>query len=89
MLRGSRDFDTLDAYPRLVDEFVGRRNARNRRRLDLERPTLQPLPAYRTTDYEEATAGPRGPRAGLLRDFCSPAGLAFQLDVQQCLGLRL
>jgi Mu transposase-like protein len=53
LLRGSRDFDTLDAYRRFVDEIVGRRNARNGKRLDLERPTLQPLPAHRTTDYEE------------------------------------
>ena len=53
LLRGSRDFDTLDAYRRFVDEIVGRRNARNKKRLDLERPTLQTLPAHRTTDYEE------------------------------------
>src|SRR5690242_5117107 len=53
LLRGSRDFDTLEAYRRLVDEIVGRRNARNRKRLDLERPALQALPAHRTTDYEE------------------------------------
>jgi hypothetical protein len=39
LLRGSRAFDELDAYCRLVDEIVGRRNARNRKRLDLERPT--------------------------------------------------
>jgi hypothetical protein len=53
LLRGSRDFDTLDAYRRFVDEIVGRRNARNGKRLDLERSALQPLPARRTTDYEE------------------------------------
>ena len=53
LLRGSRDFDTLDAYRRFVDEIVGRRNARNAKRLDLERPALQSLPARRTTDYEE------------------------------------
>jgi hypothetical protein len=53
LLRGPRDFDTLDAYRRLVDEVIDRRNARNRKRLDLERPALQPLPAQRTTDYEE------------------------------------
>ena len=41
LLRGSRDFDTLDAYRRFVDEIVGRRNARNAKRLDLERPALQ------------------------------------------------
>ena len=53
LLRGSRDFDTLEAYRRFVDEVVGRRNSRNRKRLDLERPALQALPARRTTDYEE------------------------------------
>src|SRR5499426_4481176 len=53
LLRGWRDFDTLDAYRRFVDEIVGRRNARNRKRLDLERPALQALPMHRTTDYEE------------------------------------
>src|SRR5216684_1138694 len=52
-LRGTRDFADLDAYRRFVDEIVGRRNARNGKRLDLERSALQSLPAYRTTDYEE------------------------------------
>ena len=41
LLRGSRDFDDLEAYRRFIDELVGRRNARNRKRLDLERPALQ------------------------------------------------
>src|SRR2546430_2083443 len=53
LLRGSRDFDDLQAYRRFVDEVVGRRNARNRKRLDLERSALQSLPQRRTTDYEE------------------------------------
>src|SRR5690242_21946947 len=37
LLRGSRDFDTLDAYRRFIDEIVGPRSARNAKRLDLER----------------------------------------------------
>lgn len=53
LLRGSRDFDTLDAYRRFLDEIVGRRNARNGKRLNLERLALQALPTRRTTDYEE------------------------------------
>jgi Mu transposase, C-terminal domain len=53
LLRGVRDFDTIDAYRRFIDEVVGRRNARNAKRVNLERPALQPLPARRTTDYEE------------------------------------
>jgi hypothetical protein len=31
-------------YRRFVDEVVGRRNARNRKRLDLERPARQGVP---------------------------------------------
>ncbi len=53
VLRGSRDFDDLDAYRCFVDEIVGRRNANNRRRIELERPTLAQLPKRRTADYEE------------------------------------
>src|ERR1700682_2399049 len=38
---------------RFIDEIVGRRNARNAKRLDLERPALQWLPTRRTAGYEE------------------------------------
>src|SRR5437762_6130854 len=34
LLRGSRDFADLDAYRRFIDEVVGRRNARNRKRIE-------------------------------------------------------
>ncbi|MGZ9106697.1 MAG: IS21 family transposase, partial [Rhodoplanes sp.] len=54
LLRGSRDFADLGAYRRFVDEAVGRRNARNRKRIEIERPALKQLPERRTTDYEEA-----------------------------------
>src|SRR5262249_32448030 len=53
LLRGTRRFDDLDAYRRFVDEVVGRRNRRNSKRLDIERPSLLALPAHRTSDYEE------------------------------------
>jgi len=53
LLRGSRDFDDLDGYRRFVDEIVGRRNANNRKRIELERPALTSLPKRRTADYEE------------------------------------
>jgi hypothetical protein len=53
LLRGSRDFEALDTYRRFVDEIVGRRNANNRRRFELERPKLAQLPKRRTADYEE------------------------------------
>jgi hypothetical protein len=52
-LRGSRDFEDLAAYRRFIDEIIGRNNAKNRKRLELERPLLKPLPEGRTTDYEE------------------------------------
>src|SRR6516165_10524968 len=54
LLRGGRDFEDLAAYRRFIAEVVGRRNARNRKRIEIERATLKPLPARRTTDYEEA-----------------------------------
>ena len=37
-----------------MDETVGRRNARYRKRIEIERPALKPLPESRSTDYEEA-----------------------------------
>jgi len=54
LLRGSRNFEDLAAYRRFVDEVVGRRNARNRERIEIERAALKPLPERRTADYEEA-----------------------------------
>jgi transposase InsO family protein len=53
LLRGSRDFADLDAYRGFIDEVIGRRNARNRKRIEIERTTLKPLPVRRTSDYEE------------------------------------
>jgi Mu transposase-like protein len=54
LLRGSRDFDTIAAYRCFVDELIGRRNARNRKRIDAERAVLRPLPPRRTENGEEA-----------------------------------
>ena len=53
LLRGSRDFDDLDGWRGFVDEIVGRHNARNLKRIDLERAALKTLPARKTADYEE------------------------------------
>ncbi len=55
IMRGSRDFEDLSAYRRFIDEIVGRINARNAKRIDAERACLHPLPARRTSDYEEVT----------------------------------
>jgi hypothetical protein len=54
LLRGSRDFATLAEYRRFVDELVGRRNARSRKRIEVERAVLRPLPPRRAEDGEEA-----------------------------------
>ena len=53
LLRGSRDFTDLEAWRGFIDEIVGRSNARNRKRIELERPHLSALPGRRTADYEE------------------------------------
>ena len=53
LLRGSRDFTDLAAYRRFIDEVVGRRNARNRKPIEIERGVLKELPERRTSDYEE------------------------------------
>jgi hypothetical protein len=52
LMRGSAEFDDLPAYRRFIDEIVGRRNARNAKRIDLERAKLRDLPDRRTADYE-------------------------------------
>ena len=53
LLRVSRDFDDLDAYRRFIDEVIGQHNARNRKRIELERAALLALPKRRTIDYDE------------------------------------
>jgi transposase InsO family protein len=53
LMRGTIDFEDLAAYRSFLDEIVGRKNARNRQRIDAERAVLQPLPNNRTADYEQ------------------------------------
>lgn len=53
LLRGHRDFADLDAYRRFVAETVGKLNARIGRKFNEERAMLRPLPARRSSDYEE------------------------------------
>ena len=54
LLRGSPDFHALSEYRAFVDEVVGRRNAHNRARIDVERAVLKPLPRQRTEDFDTA-----------------------------------
>ena len=51
-LRGSSDFETLDAYRRFVAEAVGRANAHRSKAIEAERAVLRDLPVERTVDYE-------------------------------------
>lgn len=53
LLRASREFPDLSAYRRFLDELVGRRNARNARRIDSKRASLKTLPRHLSCDYEE------------------------------------
>jgi hypothetical protein len=53
LMRGSNDFDDLDAYRSFIDEIVSRRNALKGKRTDVERAHQQRLPERRTTDFEE------------------------------------
>ena len=54
-LRGSSDFDDLDAYRAFIAEVVGRANAHRAKRINAERATLRDLPAMRAADYEETS----------------------------------
>jgi hypothetical protein len=55
LLRGSTDFDNLDAYRDWIADLIGRRNARREKLVGLERAALNPLPPRRTTDHDEAS----------------------------------
>ena len=55
LLRGSADFESLDAYRAWIADLIGRRNARRGKMVQLECAALRPLPPRRTTDYDEAT----------------------------------
>lgn len=56
LLRGSREFEDLPAYEQFVAETVRRLNARCARAWEAERGSLRPLPARRTSDFEEVDA---------------------------------
>jgi hypothetical protein len=53
LLRGSHDFDSLEAYRTWLDELVRRFNRRCGEALAIERAALQALPRRRTTDFTE------------------------------------
>ena len=51
MLRGSRDFSSLDEYTGFVRKVVDRRNRLVQEKLEQERPHLQPLPPAPVPEY--------------------------------------
>ena len=53
LLRAIHAFPDLFAYRRFLHELVGRPNARNAWRNDIERASLKALPRHRSCDYEE------------------------------------
>ena len=53
LMRGTTGFDDLAGYRRFIDEIVSRKNAHHVKRIEAERPALQPLPGQRTADFEE------------------------------------
>lgn len=53
LLRGTREFASLEGYAQFVAETVRRLNARCTRAWEVERVALQALPARRTVDFQE------------------------------------
>jgi len=52
-IRGSNDFESIDSYEKWLGSVVSAHNKRNAKKFKFERPYLQDLPAYKTTDFEE------------------------------------
>jgi hypothetical protein len=56
LLRGSHDFDSVEAYQQFVHQCVRDNNRRNAKLVSVEREYLKPLPKVKTTDYEQVVA---------------------------------
>lgn len=50
--RGSFDFETVAQYQAFIESVIAKLNAKCQQKFELERPTLQTLPQYRTADDE-------------------------------------
>jgi hypothetical protein len=55
-LRGSSDFESVQAYQEFIDAVIAKANRRNAKAIESERKLLQPLPQRRATDYSEQRA---------------------------------
>jgi len=56
LLRGSCDFESIEAYKIFIEGVVLQNNRRNAKTINLEREALQPLPKHRGVDYTEVVA---------------------------------
>jgi len=56
LLRGSCDFESVQAYQAFIDEVVSQHNRRNAKAIGIERHALQPLPHEVAVDYTEVRA---------------------------------
>lgn len=54
-LRGSFDFDTVEAYGHFLEQVSAKLNEQCQEKFTVEQQHLQPLPKYRYADYEEVT----------------------------------
>jgi hypothetical protein len=55
MLRGSRDFDSLDDYRQFVKSIADKQNAKRHQAIHEEKMCLHKLPNYRSRDFEQET----------------------------------
>lgn len=56
ILRGSNQFDSVASYESWVQEVTSNSNRRNNKNFPEEKAALQPLPGYKTADYEVISA---------------------------------
>lgn len=55
-LRGSKDFDSIDAYQQVIDKITHKLNKRCHQNYEQEQRQLSPLPRYRFSDYQQISA---------------------------------
>ena len=55
MMRGSRDFESLEDYAQFLDQIVDHRNQNRDKRLGEERPVLRSLPSKRLESFRKIT----------------------------------
>ena len=54
--RGGFEFETVAQYQTFIEQVIAKLNARCQTKFEIEQPTLQALPRYRTPDYQILSA---------------------------------